>query len=94
RIIGINNRDLKTFKVDLRVTARLRKLIPANLITVAESGIHSPEDVRSLHGSGIDAVLIGESLMRAANKKQFLAKLKGGFTLSSSHEERKETQSL
>ena len=76
KIIGINNRDLKTFKVDLAVTARLRSLIPACILTVAESGIKSPEDVRAISGIGIDAVLVGESLMRAADKKQFLMELK------------------
>jgi len=77
RIIGINNRDLKTFKVDLAVTARLRSLIPAGILIVAESGIKSPEDVRAISGIGIDAVLVGESLMRAEDKKRFLAELKG-----------------
>jgi len=79
RIIGINNRDLKTFKVDLGVTARLRKLIPTGILTVAESGIKSPDDVRALKDIGVDAVLIGESLMRAADKKQFLAELKAAY---------------
>jgi len=79
RIIGINNRDLKTFNVDLGVTARLRKLIPADIITVAESGIKSPDDIRALKGSGIDAVLIGESLMRAPDKKRFLAELRNAY---------------
>jgi indole-3-glycerol phosphate synthase len=77
RIIGINNRDLKTFKVDFSVTARLRPLIPAGILTVAESGITSPDDVRALSGLGLDGALVGESLMRAADKKQFLAELKG-----------------
>jgi len=77
RIIGINNRDLKTFKVDLAVTARLRSLIPAGILTVAESGIKSVEDVRAISGCGIDGALVGESLMRTADKRQFLAKLKG-----------------
>jgi indole-3-glycerol phosphate synthase len=76
KIIGINNRDLKTFTVDTGMSARLKKLIPANIITVAESGIKSPDDVRALKGSGIDAVLVGESLMRAMDKKQFLAALR------------------
>jgi indole-3-glycerol phosphate synthase len=76
RIIGINNRDLKTFKVDIGVTARLKKLIPAGVITVAESGIQSAEDARVIKELGVDAVLIGESLMRSADKKQFLAELK------------------
>ena len=78
KIIGINNRDLKTFKVDLAVTVRLRSLIPAGILTVAESGIKSPEDIRALSGLGIDAVLAGESLMRAKDKRQFLAELKSG----------------
>jgi len=76
RIIGINNRDLKTFGVDLGLSARLRKLIPAGVLTVAESGVKSPDDVRALKDTGIDAVLIGESLMRAPDKKQFLAELR------------------
>jgi len=78
KIIGINNRDLKTFKVDLAVTARLRSLIPSGILAVAESGIKSPEDVRAVSGIGIDAVLAGESLMRAADKKRFLLELKAG----------------
>jgi indole-3-glycerol phosphate synthase len=77
KIIGINNRDLKTFKVDLAVTARLRSLIPPGALAVAESGIKSPEDVRAISSIGIDAALVGESLMRAADKKRFLAELKG-----------------
>jgi indole-3-glycerol phosphate synthase len=78
KIIGINNRDLKTFRVDLAVTARLRSLIPSGILTVAESGIKSPEDVRAISGINLDAVLVGESLMRAADKKKFLAELKSG----------------
>ena len=76
KIIGINNRDLKTFKVDTGVTARIKKAIPAGIITVAESGIQTADDVRKMKEIGVDAVLIGESLMRAADKKQFLAELK------------------
>jgi indole-3-glycerol phosphate synthase len=79
RIVGVNNRDLNTFNVDLGVTARLKKLIPAGIITVTESGIKSPDDIRALKDSGIDAVLIGESLMRAPDKKQFLSELKAAY---------------
>jgi len=79
RIIGINNRDLKTFGVDLGLSARLRKLIPAGIVTVAESGVKSPDDVRALKDTGIDTVLIGESLMRAPDKKQFLAELRAAY---------------
>ncbi|MDR1804378.1 MAG: indole-3-glycerol phosphate synthase TrpC [Treponema sp.] len=79
RIIGINNRNLKTFGVDMGLSARLRKLIPAGIITVAESGVKSPDDVRALKDTGIDAVLIGESVMRAPDKKRFLADLKAAY---------------
>ena len=76
QIIGINNRDLKTFAVDFGLSANLRKSIPAGILTVAESGVTSPGDIRSLKDCNFDAVLIGESLMRAADKKKFLAELK------------------
>jgi indole-3-glycerol phosphate synthase len=75
RIIGINNRDLTTFTVDTSLTSRLRKIISPSVLTVSESGIKSVDDVRALKELGIDAVLIGESLMRAADRKQFLKKL-------------------
>jgi len=77
RIIGINNRDLKTFGVDLSVTARLWSLIPNGILTVTESGITSAEDVRAISGLNIDAALIGESLMRAEDKRKFLAEIRG-----------------
>jgi len=76
RIIGINNRNLKTFDVDTGLSARLRKRIPAGILTVAESGIKSPDDVAALKETGVDAVLVGESLMRAKDKKQFLEELR------------------
>jgi len=75
RIIGINNRDLTTFNVDNGLTARLRKLIPQGILAVAESGIKSADDIRALKETGVDAVLIGESLMRSADKKRFLREL-------------------
>jgi indole-3-glycerol phosphate synthase len=77
RLIGINNRDLRTFAVDLDITRRLAKHIPAGIIKVSESGIHTPEDVARVKDCGVDAVLIGESMMRARDKKQYLAKLAG-----------------
>jgi indole-3-glycerol phosphate synthase len=76
RIIGINNRDLETFQVDLSVTKRLRKLIPPDRLVVSESGIRSPEDIRFIRDQDVQGVLIGESLMRAADKKRFLAELR------------------
>jgi len=75
RIIGINNRDLTTFKVDTGLTSRLRKIIPEGIITVAESGINSAFDIRELKKTGVDAVLIGESLMRSTDRINFLKEL-------------------
>ena len=67
RIVGINNRDLTTFTVDLATTKRLRPLIPAGRIVVSESGIKSRSDIEKLMEWGVDAVLIGETLMSATN---------------------------
>ena len=66
-LIGINHRDLRTFAVDLGLTARLRKLIAPEVIVVAESGIHSAEDAKRMREAGADAVLVGEILMRSAD---------------------------
>jgi indole-3-glycerol phosphate synthase len=65
RVIGVNNRDLRTFDVDLGLTERLRKAIPAGVLVVAESGIHTADDARRMREAGADAILVGESLMRA-----------------------------
>jgi indole-3-glycerol phosphate synthase len=65
RLIGVNNRDLRTFDVDLGLTERLRKAIPAGVLVVAESGIHTADDARRMREAGADAILVGESLMRA-----------------------------
>jgi indole-3-glycerol phosphate synthase len=73
RVIGINNRDLKTFQVDLTTTRRLKEFIPTGILVVAESGVQNPEDIRAL--GNVDAVLIGESMVRAGNKKEYLAGL-------------------
>jgi len=67
RIIGVNNRDLKTFEVNLETSVKLRKLVPDNVLFVAESGIKTKEDILRL--SGANAVLIGETLMRSKDKK-------------------------
>ncbi|MCL1903635.1 MAG: indole-3-glycerol phosphate synthase TrpC [Oscillospiraceae bacterium] len=64
RIIGVNNRNLKTFEVDIKLSERLRKLVPLNICFVSESGIKTREDVQSLIQIGADAVLIGETLMK------------------------------
>jgi indole-3-glycerol phosphate synthase len=65
RIIGINNRSLNTFEIDLDVTKHLRPMIPENITVVSESGIHTPEDVSFVRQCGVDAILVGTELMRA-----------------------------
>jgi len=65
KIIGINNRDLKTFTIDLTTTERLRPLIPSDKIVVSESGIKNRSDMEKMRQWGVDAVLIGEALMSA-----------------------------
>ena len=65
RIIGINNRDLRTFDVDLGVSARLAKKIPGGIIAIAESGIGSGEDIKKLRQQGVHVFLIGETFMKA-----------------------------
>lgn len=75
-IIGINNRNLKTFEVDFSNALRLRKLVDKNTVFVAESGIRGPEDIKALAEAKVDAVLIGETLMRAENKKEMLKQLR------------------
>jgi indole-3-glycerol phosphate synthase len=66
-MIGINNRDLKTFHIDIQTTFRLLPLIPEEIITISESGINSRDDVLSLEDAGVDGMLIGEAFMRAAD---------------------------
>ncbi len=78
KIIGINNRDLKTFEVSLKTTENLIRLIPPGKVIVSESGINTADDARFLRKMGADAVLVGESLMRAGNVKDKLKELKSG----------------
>lgn len=79
RIIGVNNRNLKDFSVDTENSRRMRELVPPEILFVSESGIQSAEDVRLVKESGADAVLIGETLMRAADKKAKLCELRGAL---------------
>ncbi|MCQ2531682.1 MAG: indole-3-glycerol phosphate synthase TrpC [Saccharofermentans sp.] len=76
RVIGVNNRDLKTFTVDPTNCLRLRALIPDNILFVGESGVKTAEDIKTLYDNKVDAVLIGESFMRSPDKVAFLAELK------------------
>jgi indole-3-glycerol phosphate synthase len=77
RMIGVNNRNLKDFTVDVRNSQNLRKLVPDNILFVAESGIRNADDVRAMREAGTDAVLVGETLMRARDKTQMLHLLRG-----------------
>jgi len=77
RIIGVNNRNLKDFTVNTENSRRLRELIPANVLFISESGVKTAEDVAGIRAMGADAVLIGETLMRAADKTAKLAELRG-----------------
>ncbi|MDF2942104.1 MAG: indole-3-glycerol phosphate synthase [Herbinix sp.] len=77
RIIGVNNRNLQTFEVDINHSIELRSLVPKDIIFVAESGIKTAQDIAALKAVGVNAVLIGETLMRSSNKKELLSKLKG-----------------
>lgn len=77
RIIGVNNRNLKDFSVDINNSHKLRKLIPPEILFVSESGIASNKDITKLREIGVDAILIGETLMKASDKKATLANLRG-----------------
>lgn len=75
RIIGVNNRNLKDFSVDVNNSAKYRKMIPDDIVFVSESGIKTHEDVQVLIENGTNAVLIGETLMRSSDKKQKIKEL-------------------
>ena len=77
RMIGVNNRDLRNFSVDISNSIRLRNLAPKNVIFVSESGIRTAKEVENLRKHSVDAVLIGETLMRSEDKKAALAVLRG-----------------
>lgn len=76
RILGVNNRNLKDFSVDINNSIRLRELVPENVIYVSESGIMNPSDVKILKENGTDAVLIGEMLMRSNDKSGLIKSLR------------------
>ena len=77
RVIGVNNRNLKNFTVNVTNSLALRQKAPPGVLFVAESGITSPSDVSALRAAGVDAVLVGEALMRAPDKAAALAALRG-----------------
>ena len=79
RVIGVNNRNLKDFTVDTENSRRLRSLIPRDSLFVSESGVRTAADVQLLREAGADAVLVGETLMRAADKRQKLNELRGNL---------------
>ena len=78
RIIGVNNRNLKDFTVDINNSINLRKLVPEDVIYVSESGMKNPDDIARLYKNGVNAVLIGETLMRSPDKRAMLDELSRG----------------
>jgi indole-3-glycerol phosphate synthase len=80
KLIGVNNRNLQDFTVDLQTTGRLRKRIPANIVLVAESGIHTTDNVALVREMGVDAILVGEALVTASDVGSKVRELAGhGF---------------
>lgn len=77
KILGINNRNLKTFDVDLNTTLRLVKRVPDDVIIISESGIKTRDDIKKLQDNGVSGVLIGETLMRSEDKAKMLQNLMG-----------------
>ena len=78
RVIGVNNRNLKDFSVDVGNSGRLRSLVPEGIIFVAESGIQTAEEVEAMRRAGVNAVLVGTALMSAPDKRAALNALRGG----------------
>jgi indole-3-glycerol phosphate synthase len=76
-IVGVNNRDLRTFEVDLATSERLRPLVPAEILMVSESGISNRADVARLAAAGVDAILVGEALVRAKDVGEKVQELSG-----------------
>lgn len=77
RIVGVNNRDLGTFTVDITLSEQLRKMVPKDVLFVSESGIKAPEDIEKLRIIGVNAALIGETIVRSADKKAEINRLRG-----------------
>lgn len=77
RIVGVNNRNLKDFTVDVQNSVRLREMVPTDRLFVSESGMKTREDIARLEAAGVNAVLIGETLMRSEDKKKMLSELAG-----------------
>ncbi|MCA0386900.1 MAG: indole-3-glycerol phosphate synthase TrpC [Bacteroidetes bacterium] len=75
-LVGVNNRDLESFKVDLKVTEKIRKLIPDDILLVSESGINSADDIKMIRNSGCDAILAGEHFMRSNSIAESLNEMK------------------
>jgi indole-3-glycerol phosphate synthase len=77
KIIGVNNRDLSDFSVDIETSIRLREQVPEGVLFVSESGIATAEDVKRLEASGVDAILVGEAIVKAEDKTAYLNQLLG-----------------
>lgn len=82
RVIGVNNRNLRTFEVDISNCIKLREFVPEDIVYVAESGIQTRDDILLAENAGVDAVLIGEALMKSGDKNGMLQYLRGGNYVS------------
>ncbi|TKA62255.1 Multifunctional tryptophan biosynthesis protein [Friedmanniomyces simplex] len=89
KVIGVNNRNLTTFDVDMETTTRLMKMVPQDTILCALSGISGPQDVKAYRENGVGAVLVGEALMRAKDTAKFITELLGGEEVVEKKEEKK-----
>jgi len=79
RIIGVNNRDLKTFHVDMNNSIRLRQLVPQDILFISESGIQTGEDMKRLYQAHVNGVLIGETMMKSKNRQAMMETLRGSY---------------
>jgi indole-3-glycerol phosphate synthase len=78
RVIGVNHRDLRTFEMDMTLAATMRPLVPSDRLLVAESGIRTADDAKRMQAAGVDAILVGEALMREPDPGAGLRRLLGG----------------
>jgi anthranilate synthase/indole-3-glycerol phosphate synthase/phosphoribosylanthranilate isomerase len=85
KVIGVNNRNLESFEVDLSTTSRLRSLVPKETIICALSGINTHDDVITNHKDGVNAILVGEAIMRAPDASQFIQQLCSGHVMATEH---------
>lgn len=78
RVVGVNNRNLQTFQVDMNISLQLRRMVPEEVVYISESGIRTPDDLKKLYQNKVDGVLVGETLMKSPDKRAAIEYLKSG----------------